>query len=228
MTKDVMKDAMKKEIDRLLRTTAPSGILALGSDTVERAYEAYIWSLCKRAVEEAGGSAVLKGIVSGGNPPNIVLRGSPGSMASRAKDFCYIECRLQGKEFEIHLDVQYEGSSGASHEVDISIYDHASADAVRASGWLPKSRKLIMVIECKFYTVSVPSAGLGRAFVGLVSDCNGTRLNAFVSNKASKNLDKYFTNKANIEPFTDLDPAKDAAAERFVRIIEQALRKWAK
>jgi len=228
MTKDDIKDAMKKEIDRLLGVTASSGILTLNSDTVERAYEAYIWSLCKRAVEEAGGSAVLKGIESGNNPHKIVLRGAPGSMASQTEDFCYIACRLEEKEFEIHLDVQYEGTSGASHEVDVSIYDHASADAVRTSGGLPKSRKLIMVIECKFYTASMPSAGLGRAFVGLVSDCNGTRLNAFVSNKASKNLDKYFTNKANIEPFTDLDPAKGAAAERFVRIIEQALRKWAK
>ncbi len=221
------KDDIKKEIDRLL-STAPSGVLTLGSDTIERAYEAYIWSLCKRAVEEAGGSAVLKGIVSGCNPQNVVLRGAPGSMASQTKDFCYIECHLEEKKFEIHLDVQYEGTSGAYHEVDVSIYDHASAEAVRASGWMPKSGKLIMVIECKFYTAAVPSTGLGRAFVGLVKDCNGARLNAFVSNKASKNLDKYFTNKANIEPFTDLDPAKDAAADRFVRIIEQALRKWAK
>lgn len=222
------KKDIKKEIDRLLAFASKSQILTLNSDTVERAYEAYIWSLCKRAVEEAGGHAVLTGINSGDNPHQIILRGAPGSMASTAQDFCYIACRLNGKEFEIHLDVQYEGSSGASHEIDVSVYDQASADVVRRNGGLPRSGKLIMAIECKFYTASVPSAGLGRGFVGLVKDYPGTRLNAFVSNKASKNLDKYFTNKSNIEPFTDLEPGKDAAAERFVRIIEQALRKWSK
>lgn len=222
------KDDIKKEIDHLLDIAASSQILTLNSDTIERAYEAYIWSLCKKAVEEAGGTAALRGIRSGIHLKNIVLRGAPGNMDSRAKNFCYIDCKLKGKEFEIHLDVQYEGSSGASHEIDVSIYDHASAEAVRASGGLPKSGKLIMAIECKFYTVSIPSAALGRSFVGLTKDCPGTRLNAFVSNKSSENLDKYFTNKSNIEPFTDLDPEKTAAEDRFVRIIEQALRKWAK
>lgn len=222
------KEDIKYEIDQLLQFASRSQILSLNSDTVERAYEAYIWSLCKQAVEEAGGSAVLRGIQSGDNPHQIILRGAPGSMASMAQDFCYINCQLNGKEFEIHIDVQYEGSSGASHEIDVSIYDHASAEAVRINGSLPRSSKLIMAIECKFYTASVPSAALGRGFVGLVRDYPGTRLNAFVSNKSSKNLDKYFTNKSNIEPFTDLDPGKTAAADRFVRIIEQALRKWSK
>lgn len=222
------KNDIKQEINRLLNLASRSQILTLNSDTVERAYEAYIWSLCKRAVEEAGGQAFLTGINLGNNSKKIILRGSPGSMASRMQDFCYIDCQLNGKEFEIHLDVQYEGSSGASHEIDVSIYDHASAEAVRDNGGLPRSGKLIMAIECKFYTASVPSAALGRGFAGLVKDYPGTRLNAFVSNKASKNLDKYFTNKSNIEPFTDLEPGQSAAADRFVRIIEQALRKWSK
>lgn len=222
------KKDIKAEIDQLLGLASRSQILTLNSDTVERAYEAYIWSLCKRAVEEAGGSAVLKGIKGGRHPKKIILRGAPGSMASMMQDFCYIDCQLNGKEFEIHLDVQYEGSSGASHEIDVSIYDHVSAEAVRVNGGLPRSGKLIMAVECKFYMASVPSAALGRGFIGLVRDYPGTRLNAFVSNKASKNLDKYFTNKSNIEPFTDLDPGRAAAADRFVRNIEQALRKWSK
>ena len=220
------KKDIKEKINQLLDLASRTQILTLNSDTVERAYEAYIWSLCKQAVEEAGGHAVLTGIKSGAAPREIVLRGSPGSMASTMQDFCYINCQLEKKEFEIHVDVQYEGSSGASHEIDASIYDHVSAEAVRSNGGLPRSSKLIMAIECKFYMSSVPSAALGRGFVGLVRDYPGTRLNAFVSNKASKNLNKYFTNKSNIEPFTDLEPGQTAAADRFVRIIEQALRKW--
>ena len=46
--------AKKEEINQLLDLASRSQILTLNSDTVERAYEAYIWSLCKQAVEEAG------------------------------------------------------------------------------------------------------------------------------------------------------------------------------
>lgn len=40
-------------------------------------------------------------------------------MASTTQDFCYINCELNGKCFEIHLDVQYEGTSGATHEIEL-------------------------------------------------------------------------------------------------------------
>jgi len=99
------KAEIKTKIDRLLQITSTSQVLTLGANTIERAYEAYIWSLCKQAVEEAGGTAILTGILSGRTPKSIVLRGAPGNMASQAKDFCYIDCELGDKKFEIHLDV---------------------------------------------------------------------------------------------------------------------------
>ena len=50
------------------------------------------------------------------------------------------------KAFEIHLDVQYEGSSGAIHEVDVSLFDHVAADrvpqSVQAANLFPSVRKL--------------------------------------------------------------------------------------
>lgn len=220
------KDEIKEKLKTLLSISSVRTGLKLNSDTVERAYEAYIFGLCLQAVKNAGGLVILRGIISGDNPVPIIFRGAPGNMSSKAQDFCYAYCELKKKKIEIHMDVQYEGTSGASHEIDVSIFEHDSAEKVRISKRLPKTSKLVMIFECKFYTSSIPSADLGRGFVGLVKDCSANRLNAFVSNNASDNLKKYFSNKNNIEPFNDLDPSNKESEERFVRNIEQSLRKW--
>lgn len=220
------KSELKRKIKKLLSIHSVRTGLQLNSDTTERAYEAYVFGLCTKAVKNAGGTAVLKGIITGVNPVPVIFRGAPGNMSSKAQDFCYAYCELKNKQFEIHVDVQYEGTSGATHEIDVSIFEHERAEKVRNSGRLPKTAKLFMIFECKFYMSTIPSADLGRGFAGLVKDCSANRLNAFVSNKASDNLQKYFTNKGNIEPFIDLDPSNRNAEDRFVRTIEQALRKW--
>lgn len=221
------KADIETKIDRLLTLGKKVLTLKLNSDTIERAYEVYIFSLCKKAVEMAGGTVWLKGMKSVGPKKTVIFRGAPGNMASDAQDFCYAECELNGKEFEIHVDVQYEGTSGATHEIDVSIYDHGTAAKVRTCGKIPKTNKLLLIFECKFYTRSMPSTGLARGFAGLVKDCPSNKLSAFVANNGSVNLKKYFSNKGNLEPFVDLDPSNKAAEDRFLRSIEQTLRKWA-
>ena len=218
---------IKRKIDTLLTVSASGMKLQLNSNTLDRAYEAYIFSLCKVAVERAGVTVNLRGIKSRGTPKTLVFRGAPGYMDSLAQDFCYAYCELNGKEFEIHLDVQYEGCSSALHEIDVSVYEHESAEKIRNTGKIPKSDKLIMMFECKFYDKSIVSTNVARAFAGLVQDCRGNKVNAFASNNGSDNLKKYFSNKYNIEPFIDLDSTNVNAEGRFIRVIEQALRKWA-
>jgi hypothetical protein len=87
--------------------------------------------------------------------------GAPGSMASTDQDFVYADCSLNGRRFEIHVDVEYQGSSGALHEIDVSVCDQAHADAVRRNNSTPKmaGNKLIMAFECKFYE-STPGVNL--------------------------------------------------------------------
>lgn len=223
--------ATKKEImDRigqLLSLGRGTGALRLNRDTIDRAYEAYVWSLCKYAVEIVGGQAVLKGINTGINPNPIILRGNHGHMASRAQNYCYINCKLGEKAFEIHLDVQYEGTSKALHEIDVSIYDHDSADEVRKKYLFPKSAKIIAAAECKFYTAASPGIAQGRQFVGLLNDFGPMKVSAFVSNRASQNLSRYFSNKSSVDPFTDLVPGALTAENLFVYSVAQTLRKWA-
>src|SRR5579863_7010945 len=116
---------LMNSLNGLLNLPATQQLLQLNSNTCERAYEAYVLALCMEAVKRAGGSANLKGILSGPNPSPIVLRGAPGSMASKNQDFAYVSCDLRGKQFEIHVDVEYRGTSGAYHEIDVSVCDES-------------------------------------------------------------------------------------------------------
>ncbi|MFZ3168125.1 MAG: hypothetical protein WA130_10970 [Candidatus Methanoperedens sp.] len=221
------KAQLKSAIEDLLNIPSVVSLLQLNSDTIERAYEGYILGLCAEAVRRSGGQAMLKGILTGDKLSIVIFRGGPGYIYSVVQDFCYVSCSLNGKQFEIHLDIEYEGNSGATHEIDVSFYDADSAEKVRSSRRLPKmNNKLIMAFECKFYTNSVQRVGLARGFIGLLEDCTKTRLSAFVSNNASDNLKKYLSNK-KAKPFSDLTPLNSDSEDRFIRVVEQELRTWA-
>ena len=222
-TKQEIKDA----IDALLDLPATGQFLQLNSDTVERAYEAYVLSLCAEAVRRCGGTATPTGVRSGPNPQVIVFRGAPGSMAARSQDFCYIDCTLGPKRFELHVDVTYEGQSGANHEIDVSACMSSHADDVRRSGHPPRTNKnLIAAFECKFYGLRPPGVALARTFVGLLRDCTQNRLNAFVSNRASSGLESFLSAPWAPKPFIDLTPLSPESEQRFIYNVEQALRQW--
>ena len=116
--------ALQAAINGLLALPAAQQLLQLNSNTCERAFEAYVFSLCSEAVRRAGGTVSTIGIQSGPQPAIVVFRGAPGSMASIDQDFAYADCSLNGRRFEIHVDVEYQGSSGALHEIDVSVCDH--------------------------------------------------------------------------------------------------------
>jgi hypothetical protein len=212
-------------IDNLLRLTVARQTLQLNSTTREKAFEVYVLCLVVEAVRRAGGTYTIVGINSGNNPSPVVFRAAPGSVFSRTQDFAYIECRLNGKHFELHVDVEFEGSSGATHEMDISIVEHAHADRSRQGRRNP--RYSIYITECKFFSSSTPSIGLARALVGLTSDFHTKMGCAFVSNGATDNLKNYLSNKSRPDPFIDLTPLNTATEERFINSVEMKLRKWA-
>lgn len=218
---------LRTAVTGLLGMPATQGILQLNNNTRERAFEAYVFALVLQAVRDAGGDVELRGINSGVNPNPIVLRGAPGYMGSRTQDFCYAYCVLDNKEFEVHIDVIFVGSSGASHEVDVSIYDHQAAEAVRQSpGMQPTTRSLRAAFECKCYDSSLGTA-LGRAFVGLVADCGQMRTKDFVTNGQSQSLALYFSKATGPKGYFGISPIIADHAERFVKNVEQVLRQWA-
>lgn len=213
-------------VGALLASAGASGALQLNANTRERAFEAFVFALIARAVQQAGGNVVVTGIKSGPNPSPLVFRGAPGRLGSTGQDFAYAACELNGRAFEVHVDVEYQGSSGAMHEVDVSVVDAAHAQQIRDhASRLPSTRHVYGVFECKFYD-STLGVALGRTFVGLLDDCGGLEAKALLTNGSSAGLAQYLRQKRRPDPVFDLLPFT-GSADRFVFVIEQALRKWA-
>jgi hypothetical protein len=219
---------LREAVIHVLGLPSVPGLLQLNSDTRERAFECYVFALVLRAVQQAGGTVVLQGALSGPNPRPIVFRGGPGLLGSHAQNFCYASCSLNGREFEVHIDVLYLGSSGASHEIDVSLCDRSDADAVRQNpGRLPGTRGLRGAIECKFYDSHLGTV-LGRAFVGLVHDLGGLVVMTFVTNGQSAPLAAYLSKSARPQPFFAVSPLIANNRDRLVGFVEQVLRQWAR
>ena len=218
---------LQNAINQVLAIPGVPAVLQLNSATRERAFEAYVFSLLVRAIREAGGTAVIHGRNSGPNPAIAIFRGGPGLLGSAAQDFAYALCQLNNKEFEIHVDIQYEGGSGAIHELDVSIYDHAAAERVRQNPNLfAKTGKLYGGFECKFYDSTLGTA-LGRTFVGLIDDCGTLQIKAFTTNGLSQGLVRYFTPKKRPDRFFRLSSLRQTQEADFVSFVKQVLSKWA-
>ncbi|WP_213956733.1 MULTISPECIES: hypothetical protein [unclassified Variovorax] len=216
---------LKTQIEKLLNLSAAKQLLQLNSNTCDRAYEAYVFALCCDAVKRAGGKIELIGIKSGSNPSPVVFRGAPGSMSSRAQNYVYADGSLGSKRFEIHVDVEYQGTSGALHELDVSFCEKVHAEAVRNSFGTPSAPKLHVALECKFYEAT-PGVSLGRTFVGLVADCGTLRFKGFIANIASTKLQQYFSKTSRPDPFLGMVPSHANDEERFLSNLEHELRKW--
>ena len=218
---------LKSAVTALLGSAAATGALQLNANTRERAFEAFVFSLIVKAAQRAGATVVVTGITSGPNPSPLVFRGAPGRLGSTGQDFAFAACSLNGVDFEVHVDVEYEGSSGAVHEVDVSIVDAAHAQQIRAHpSRLPSTRCVHGVFECKFYD-STLGVALGRTFVGLVDDCGTLKSKALLTNGTSSGLAQYLRQGRRPDPFFDVLPLGTGAANRFVSVVENALRKWA-
>lgn len=213
-------------VNSLLSLTAARRRLQLNSHTEERAYEAYIFSLCVKAVRELGGTVDIRGINSGSNPNPLIFRGSPGAIYSTTQNYGYALCEISGKQFEIHVDVQFRGSSTANHEIDVSFIDHVSSERCRVRREFPNmAGHLIGAIECKYYSGD-PGVALARTFAGLISDSSSNRINAFVYNKKSRGIQAFYSKLNSASGFFDLTPLEKKAEDRFVAHISNAIDKW--
>jgi hypothetical protein len=212
-------------IDNLLALSVTGQTLQLNAAVREKAFEVYAMSLIAEGVRRAGGDFRVIGINSGISPNPVVFRAAPGSIFSNRQDFAYLDCTLLNRRFEIHVDVEYQGSNNATHELDISLIDHDKADGCRRGARNPRTP--IFIAECKFFSSSIPSIGQARSLVGLVSDFNVKMGSAFISNGATNNLKNYLGIKSRPDPFPDLSPLDPGSEGRLITFIETKLRKWA-
>ena len=98
-------------------------------------YEAYIFSLCLRAVQDLSNSLTLHGINSGSltTSTSFVFRGGPGQIHSTTRDYGYARFSLGDEDYEIHSGIEFKGNSEMTHEVDVCIM--RASEAQRCRNW---------------------------------------------------------------------------------------------
>jgi hypothetical protein len=216
---------LEAAIDALLDHPLGIGRYQLVRRVEEKAYEAYVFGLCLRAVRELGTATVLRGI---SGPPNpFIFRGAPGQIHAQSRNFGYAEFSLNGQDFEVHAGVEFKGTSGMTHELDVCIMRAEDAAQCRQLPDDPPPACVIGGWECKFYAVNLQK-GLGRAFVGLIDDMgNNLRLSGLCSNAGHPQLRRYFQPQRRPHPHFQLTPLEPSNENIFINQIKGELKKMA-
>lgn len=157
-------------------------------------FEAYVLTLVLRAAE-AEGATVSYFTPTGVAAQAFVFRTSPGYIWSTTQPYTYAVLRFAGMEpLEAHVGVRVAGKSGVLHEFDVCVIRQSEAETARQNRVHPRSAKVVIGVECKFYTTGL-GLGLARAFIGLSSDVS-TRNAFFVTNAESESVERLLTARA--------------------------------
>lgn len=216
---------LQNAIDNLLNHPLGVGQYQLARSVKDKAYEAYIFGLCLRAVRELGVTPILRGIK--GAPTPFVFRGGPGQIHSATKNYGYAEFTLNGHEFEVHAGVEFRGTSRMTHELDVCIMRGSDARACREPFPKkdPNAASLVGGWECKFMSKKLDKV-LGRAFVGLIDDMGwNVRLSGMCSNFYHPQLRDYFQPRRRPYAHFQLTPLEPSNESIFVNQIKVELKK---
>jgi len=217
---------LQNAIDALLAHPLGPGSYQLVQPVAPKAYEAYVFGLCLRAVRELGAQPLLRGICAAPNP--FVFRGAPGQIHSDHRNYGYASFTLNQQEFEIHAGVEFVGTSGMTHELDVCIMHADEAHACRRQPNDPSASSVFGAWECKFYDHDLDKH-LARAFVGLVDDFGtNLRLAGFCSNQTHDQMKDYFQPQRRPYPHLLLSPLDPASETRFVGVLSAELKKMTK
>ena len=155
-------------------------------------YEAYVWTLVLEAARRQG--ATIRLMTRSGNlATSFYFRTSPTSIFSSLHDYCHAELRfLRAPILEAHVGIYVSGKSKVNHECDVAVLDQDEANTCRSQSVHPRSSKVLLAIECKYYLSSSLGVDLGRSFLGLIDDIY-TDGRFFVSTQNAGSVDKLFS-----------------------------------
>jgi hypothetical protein len=195
------------------------------SSAVDDLYEAYLFSLVIRAAREEGGSVNYK-CINGGSPNPFVFRTSPGYIGSRTHNYGYAEIEFPGCPIlEAHVGVRVSGHSNVLHECDVSVLLKDEADVCRAGPDLiaPRSSKLLIAIEAKYYTRDIP-LHLGRGFLGLTRDFSTDNV-YFVVNRRGRSVEKLLSHKKQLWEH-NINPSDPVPVARLRNAFQTAFKDY--
>ena len=184
-------------------------------------FQAYIFCLVVDAacIEGARISFVSR---TSNNPKQFVFRTSPGYLTSDKQDYGYAVIEFDGcPSLEAHVSVRVAGHSEVLHECDVSVLRADEANLCRQSlvRISPRSAKVVLAIEAKFYTVPL-SLHLGRGFLGLVRDLSSDSV-FFVMNRGAPSIEKLLAHKKQ-KWDKDVSPSNAKAVERLRNALQTA------
>jgi len=182
-------DELLAEITTALGATLPPTLSS--ASAVSDLFEAYVFTLVIRAAQAEGATVTYRD-VTGAAAQAFVFRTSPGYIWSASQAYTYAVLQFPGQEpLEAHVGVRVAGKSGVLHEFDICVIRQSEADTARQNQVHPRSSKVVIGVECKFYTTTL-TLGLARAFIGLGSDVS-TKNVVFVTNTESESVQRLLT-----------------------------------
>jgi hypothetical protein len=154
-------------------------------------FEGYVWSMVVEAAQAEGAVVVFKDVL-GNAASSFHFRTSPGYIYSKAHPYTHAELTFPDKPpLEAHVGVRVSGKSGVLHECDVAVVMKAEADLCRSANLSPRSARVKLSAECKFYSTDVP-LGMARGFVGLTADLTTTD-RFFVVNTGSDSVERLLT-----------------------------------
>jgi hypothetical protein len=209
-----------QQIETAISNVGPSvGSYQSASDL----FEAYAFSIVLMAARAEGANVTYRDVF--GNPAqNLIFRSSPGHIYSRIRPYTHAVISFLGKDpLEAHIGVRVAGKSGVLHECDVAVIDQAEADTCRFQSVPPRSHKILIAIECKFYATTL-QLGLGRAFIGLTTDMSAKKT-FFVTNTSSDSVERLLTGRKR-DWERNVVPASNLEVTRLTNTFQQCFRNY--
>lgn len=187
--------AISRELLQQIGATLGSAIspsLSLASDTSD-IFEAYVFSCILQAAQVEGASIAFSDVFGNLNPSVFVFRTSPGYIYSTTQPYTHAVITFTNKpSLEAHVGVRVAGMSRVMHECDVAVIEHSEAETCRQQQVPPRSHKVILAVECKFYSTPL-HLHLAREFIGLTSDFHSKTESLFVTNSFSDSVERLLT-----------------------------------
>lgn len=176
---------MLNQIQNILNTYNSFTSTLTSSTRIDKIYEIYVISLVLKTLQNLGAQISIRDI-NNNVTNNLVFRLAPGAIWSPTNNAGFINFLYNGNEYELQNGVRIQGKSKVLHEADISIIEKDEAVNCRQNQIHPRSSKVKLLIECKFYGNNLP-LNLGREFLGLSTEFNG-RIKTITSNSSSDEI----------------------------------------
>lgn len=131
-------------------------------------YEAYLWAETVDAARRKGW--IVRFVNTGTSNDEFRFRMGPGIFNSPiAYTYANFSVGVEHRG-ELHIGIRIQGDSGVLHEFDVVGIDHHQARIARLTDSHPHHGTTRLHIEAKFHKSDL-TLGVGRAIVGLKSDC---------------------------------------------------------